>query len=206
MLSKGNYMKLFKIAVATLILGFGTSSFANQFTVDAKLHSSSNGTGTGLGTGMVFNMGQLIVGSVGVNDLWNAGTLPRWSNADGLIADLFYEPGVTDSEVSSIFPTVSKDTKIGANFGTHTANGFSFAFGTFVGEIDGTFFKLGTNFSIAAPKAGELNLFYWDVNSNDNSGTIVANIAAIPEASTYALMLSGLAMIGFMVRKRKLNL
>ena len=195
-------MKLFKVAVASLILGVGFASQATDFTVKAKENSVSGGTG--LNTGLVYNMGDLITGSVSVDDLWNSGALPRWSNANGQIGDLFYN-GI-DSQVTDWNASIDVGDKIGKNWnGSYSKSGFTFAYGTFVGQIGSTYFELGTDFSVAAPEAGTLNLFYWDSNKNDNSGSIVASITPVPEASTYALMLSGLGIVGLMVRRRKLK-
>ncbi len=44
-------------------------------------------------------------------------------------------------------------------------------------------------------------------NYGDNFGNLTVQIASpVPEASTYALMLSGLGMVAFMIRRRKLKL
>ena len=59
------------------------------FIVDALLHSSNSGAGTGLDTGLFFNAGDPFTVAVDPGDLWNAGPLPRWSNADGLTGNLF---------------------------------------------------------------------------------------------------------------------
>ena len=134
--------------------------------------------------------------SVATTDLWSAGALPRWSNADGLTGNLF----ATGSDESG----QSAGTQIGANFGLNTQGNLSAAFGTLVGQIgSGDFFAIGTSFSGVATSAGTLNLYYWDSNFADNVGSVTANVtAAIPEPASYALFLAGLGVLAFAVRRR----
>ena len=53
--------------------------------VDALLNSSSGGSGATA----VLTAGEHFSVTVSPTDLWNAGALPRWSNADGLTHNLF---------------------------------------------------------------------------------------------------------------------
>ena len=69
------------------------------FDVDAFANSTS-GTGAGLDTGIFFDAGDVFSVEVDPNDLWSAGALPRWSNADGLTGDLF-ATGTDDSGESA---------------------------------------------------------------------------------------------------------
>lgn len=39
---------------------------------------------------------------------------------------------------------------------------------------------------------------------NQNVGTLIDNVTVVPEPETYALMLAGLGLVGFMARRRKL--
>ena len=72
-----------------LLLMFGTvTARAALFAVDAFTNSSS-GSGVGLNTGIVLSAGQAFTVTAAADDLWSAGALPRWSNADGLIGDTF---------------------------------------------------------------------------------------------------------------------
>lgn len=168
------------------LVAFGLCSAALQaapYTVDANANSSSGGSGLatiGLMAGQAFSV------SVDPDDLWSAGALPRWSNADGLTGDLF----ATGSDESG----AAAGTKIGMNFGLYTQGGLSAPYGTLVGRIDsGNFFVVGTSYSGVAASAGTLNLYYWDSNRADNTQHVTANVSAVPEPSTYALMLAGLA-------------
>lgn len=154
-------------ALIAVLAGFGTSS-AQAITVDAQTNSSSGGSGAA--TGVFLTFGQAFTVSAGPNDLWNAGPLPRWSNADGLTGDRF-ATGTDESGQAG-------GTQIGANFGLHSQSGFSAPFGSLVGQIGSSFVLLGTNFSGMAIASGELFLYYWDSNNGDNTGSIAATISA----------------------------
>lgn len=125
-----------------------------QFEVKAKENSVSGGTP--LVTGISVTKGELLTISVPPDDKWSAGADNRESNANGL------------------------SNPFGGDFGVFTHNGFSFLFGSLVGSLDNgkTFFAVGTRMemSILVP-AGRLNLYYWDVNKDDNSGSVTATVA-----------------------------
>ncbi len=48
-------------------------------------------------------------------------------------------------------------------------------------------------------------LSFWNNNSNDNVGMLLdnVNVTAVPEPETYAMMLAGLGLVGFMARRRR---
>lgn len=121
--------------------------------------------------------GQGFTVSASPADLWNAGPLPRWSNADGLIADL-YATGSDDSgELAG--------TLIGQNFGVHSVGLFSAPYGALVGEIAGNYILLGTSYSGLSPATGILNLLYWDSNNGDNTEQLIGvNVTVVPEPAT----------------------
>ncbi len=59
---------------------------------------------------------------------------------------------------------------------------------------------VGASFSIAQRQTvyfGVLDSYY-----GDNSGGVSLNITAVPEPETYALMLAGLGLLGFMARRK----
>lgn len=186
-----------QVVLAFLTLTMAANVHAVPFIVDAKGNSSTGGTG--LPTGIYLTVGDSFTVQVDPNDLWNAGDLPRWSNADGLIVLLF----ATDSDESGESP----GTKIGEAFGFHTQNSLTAPFGSLVGEISGTYFLLGTNFSGSALNSGYLNLYYWDSYVFDNTQWISADVRIVPnpvpEPSTLLLLGCGLLGVASLTRRRK---
>jgi len=169
-----------------------TSVNAAVYNVDAFANSSSSGTG--LAT-LSLSAGEAYTVSVNPGDLWNAGPLPRWSNANGLTGDLF-ATGSDDSGQAA-------GTLIGQNFGLYTQANLTAPYGTLVGQIgSGDFFVIGTSYSGVASAPGTLNLYYWDSNNFDNTQYVTATVSAVPEPSTWALMLAGFAGLAFAVRRR----
>lgn len=181
----------FKFIVAALALAAG-AAHADPFTVDAYANSSSGGTG--LAT-INLTAGESFSVSASTDDLWNAGALPRFSDANGLTGNRY----ATASDDSG----QSVGSLIGINFGNWTQDGFSAAYGSLVGRIgSGDYFLIGSSYNGIASTSGVLNLFYWDSNNYDNSGSVVATVAAVPEPETYALLLAGLGAVVFMARRR----
>jgi hypothetical protein len=164
--------------------------------VDAAGNSSSGGVGVST---IALTAGKLFQVSVDPNDLWSAGSLPRWSNADGLTGPLT----ATGSDKSG----AAAGTLVGQSFGILTRNGFSASYGTLVGELNGVFHVIGANFSGAAWDTGTLNLFYWDSNSSDNSGSVAANVSAattaVPEPASWGLMILGSGVTAALLRRRR---
>jgi hypothetical protein len=168
------------VAVAAVLISVaGASANAASYIVDAKNNSSSGGVGVST---ISLTAGQNFTVSVDPDDLWNAGALPRWSDAN--------ESGE------------AAGTQIGSDFGLWNQNGLSAAYGSLVGEIGGVFMKLGTNFSGPAWASGSLNLYYWDSNNGDNTQFITADVVAVPEPATWAMMLAGFGALGIAVRRR----
>jgi PEP-CTERM motif len=201
---------IFKFKPLTYALGLAlglsvgiTNALAADLYVRAKENSSSGGSGADTFLSLV--AGQSFSVSVSPIDLWNAGDLPRWSNANGLTGpNLIYSSLTTDPEV----PVYANGTVIGpGSFGTHTQNGHTDAFGTLVGSLDNgtSFFTVGTSFSGNAATSGTLKLFYWDSNNGDNSGSILAHVTSVPvpEPETYAMFMAGLGLIGVFARRAK---
>ncbi|MFM2410097.1 MAG: hypothetical protein RL481_925 [Pseudomonadota bacterium] len=183
-------------ASAGLALAISASpASAAIFIVDAFTHSVNGGGGTPLSTGLTFSAGTTLTVSSSTNDLWSAGALPRFSDANGL----------TGNRLATALDDSGQPvgTLIGINFGTPTFNGHTAAFGSLVGRINGVYQTLGANFSGPAWATGELQLFYWDSNQGDNSGQIAFNIAAVPEPATWAMMIIGFGLIGGAMRARR---
>jgi hypothetical protein len=73
-----------------------------------------------------------------------------------------------------------------------------------VGKIGaGDFFGIGTSFSGPANATGELKLYYWDSNNGDNTQFVTATISAVPEPSTWAMMILGFAGVGYLAYRRR---
>lgn len=184
--------------IAALAAGLAMAGGAQAATVIVDASANSSTGGTGADTGLALTLGQLFQVLVDPNDLWNAGTPPRWSNADGLTHNI-YATGTDDSGAAA-------GTLIGINYGMRTVAGFSAPYGALVGEIGGVFQLIGTNFNGAAWNAGELNLYYWDSNSVDNTQYITADVTsstAVPEPATWAFMIVGFGLLGGALRTKR---
>ena len=177
---------------ATLLLAGAAS--AATVVVDAKADSWNSGAGAGLDTGITLGAGESFAVAVASTDLWNAGALPRWSNANGLTGTLIATGTDESGEAAG--------TVIGNDFGQVSG----FAFGELVGQIgNGAFFAVGTDFNGTANASGVLKLFYWDTFTDDNSGSVSATITAVPEPTSMALLLAGLGIVGGLARRRAKN-
>lgn len=196
-------MKRFALAAllaATAALPIAApTAMAATVDVYALANSSSGGVGA---VGGFINAGDAFSITVNPLDLWNAGALPRWSNADGLTGNLF-ATGSDDSGQAA-------GTQIGQSFGTHSQGNLSAAFGTLVGRIGlGNYFAVGTNFNDIATATGTLGLFYWDSNFGDNTQFITAtvnigSISVVPLPAAAWLFIAGsLGMVGVARRSRK---
>jgi hypothetical protein len=183
---------------------FARPASATTFMVQAQANSSSGGTA--LNTGINLNAGDFFTVSSSLDDLWSAGDLPRYSDANGLVANRYATPADDSGQATG--------TLIGADFGLWTQGGLSAPYGSLVGDIGGTYQVLGANYAGTAWNSGPLNLFYWDENSYDNFGAIKFDVSAargaVPEPSTWAMMLLGFGLVGGSVRsarrQQKLNL
>jgi hypothetical protein len=144
--------------------------YADRRTFHCGFGNSSSG-GSGSATGVFLTAGEAFTVTVASNDLWSAGALPRWSNADGLKVPLFATGSDESGELAG--------TQIGSIFSFYTQDGLTAAYGSLVGKIgSGAFFLVGTNFSGTANATGQLSLYYWDENNGDNTGSIAATISA----------------------------
>jgi hypothetical protein len=161
------------------------------FTVNALSNSSSGGTGL---ASLSVNAGSRYTVSASLTDLWSAGALPRWSNANGLTGNTFATGTDESGEPAG--------TLIGADFGLHSQAGLSAPFGSLVGEIGGVYQLLGASFNGPAWGTGTLNLYYWDSNNGDNSGTIDVNVSAVPEPQTWVMLIVGFGLVGVSARRR----
>lgn len=191
-------MKL-PIALAGIAAGLAVAGSANAavFTVEALAHSSNNGAGTGLAT-IALDAGDVFTVSADLDDLWSAGALPRWSNADGLTAPLFATGTDESGQAAGV--------QIGADFGLLNIDGFAAPYGALVGQIGagpGSYRLLGTSFTGPAWATGTLVLYYWDTFTADNSNQVDVNITAVPEPATWGLMIAGFGLAGAALRRRR---
>lgn len=125
---------------------------ASQFVVQANQNSVSGGQPM---VTVSVKPGQLLTISASPDDTWRAGAANRTSNANGL------------------------GNPQGGNFGLFTKGDFSFLYGSLIGSLDGgkTFFPVGTRLEMTILAPGQLTLYYWDVNNQDNSGSVTATVA-----------------------------
>lgn len=188
-----NRIWAFVAAIAVSLIGFSAPSHA--VVVDAFANSTSGGTGVAT---ISLAVGQQFTVTASTTDLWSAGALPRWSNADGLTGAVLL---ATLNDDSGQLP----GTIIGpGNFGNYVQNGLSAPYGSLVGQIgNGSFFFIGTNYNGVAAASGTLSLYYFDSNYEDNTGSIVANVSAVPEPSTWAMMILGFVGVGFLAYRRR---
>jgi hypothetical protein len=179
-------------AAAALISGAANAAIYDVF---AQANSSSGGTGVAT---LTLASGENFTVSVDPGDLWSAGPLPRWSNANGLTGNLL-ATGTDDSGETA-------GTLIGQDFGLLNQNGLSAAFGSLVGELGGVYQVLGTSFSGPAWNAGTLHLYYWDSNNGDNADSIAVSVANVPEPATWTLAIVGFGMAGALLRRQRRTL
>jgi len=176
-----------QVCAAALLSATALAALPSQaatVVVDAYANSSSGGVAV---NAINLTAGQAFSVSSSLDDLWSAGDLPRYSDANGLTYDR-YATAADDSGQPV-------GTHIGTNFGSWTQNGHTAAYGSLVGEIGGQYLTLGANYSGLAPASGTLHLYYWDSNYGDNSGHITFNVSAVPEPGMFVMLLAGLLVL-----------
>jgi hypothetical protein len=135
--------------------------------------------------------------------LWNAGALQRWSNADGLIRELYTDADHNsyktvdsisgtdyldqlDGDVASFCNNATENCPpdgdipdwIGTTWGSEpTGDGHKAPYGSLVAKSDGEYETLGTNASVSVPSSHDLALFYWDTTTSDNAGSVKVTVA-----------------------------
>ena len=163
------------------------SALAVTVDVDAAGNSVNNDSGpvNGASTGVILNVGDSFSVLASITDDWQL---------------CFGHP--TDPDGCAVNAD-GKRTLDNTTFFTYTLGDLSAVVGTLVGSIGaGPYFAIGTSFSGVADVSGELKLFAWDTDSNNNNGTIAATVtkvAAIPLPTSGALLvfaaLGGLAAL-----------
>ncbi|MFM9828312.1 MAG: PEPxxWA-CTERM sorting domain-containing protein [Sphingomonas sp.] len=163
--------------------------------VTVSAFNNSTTGGTAAVTGLTFAPGRKFRITSSTNDLWSSGVLPRFSDANGLTGNRFAIAGDDSGQAPG--------TLIGTNFGLYAQGNLSAPFGALVAVLGPNQFQLlGAN-GIFTSQGGPLNLGYFDSNNFDNAGEISFAISAVPEASTWALMIVGFAAIGAGMRGRR---
>jgi hypothetical protein len=168
--------KLFLFGMAgAFAVAVSAGANASTYTIDAI-----NDIPSWLDTGITASAGSTYQFSV-INPatLWSAGSdipFPRSSTADG-INPAFY--------------------------GTNTQDGFTADFGALVGEDATHFFLIGTGPNAITGLSGDIKVGYWDSFYGDNSGSQTLSVTAVPEPSTWAMMILGFAGIGAMTYRRR---
>ncbi len=185
---------MFRMLVAGSIVAavLAAPASAAVFVVSSVGNASTGGAG--LAT-VSLDAGQAFRVSVAADDLWSAGALPRWSNANGLTGNLL----ATGSDESG----ETAGTLIGRSFGAFTQSGHSAPYGALVGRIGGVFQTLGTSFNGTAWSSGTLELFYWDSNNNDNFGSVATTISLVPEPASWLMLVAGFGLVGMAARRRQ---
>lgn len=175
------------VLAAGLLSAAGAQAGPMVFTVDALTDSRSSPLDTGIGllAGDAFEV------FVDPDDLWSAGALPRWSNADGLVADLFASGSDESGEDAG--------TRIGRSFGPYASGGFTAPFGSLVGQLGSERFLIGSSFAGTAPADGNLSLLYWDSSYGDNTESIevTVRLSEVPVPAPAALIGIGLLALGW---------
>jgi hypothetical protein len=103
----------------------------------------------------------------------------------------------------------------GSSVGTYTDPTGAFALaGFYLGAADNNPFKIGVSGTFVVP-SGATALFFGLPDANgfngpsglyaDNSGSFTVQISAVPEASTWAMMILGFCGVGFMAYRSKNN-
>jgi hypothetical protein len=184
---------MYKLLAAAALLAAGAAQAATSTVVVDALNDAYGATAGAASVSLT--AGQAFSVDVAADDLWSAGALPRWSDANGLTHDLL-ATGSDDSGQAA-------GTLIGTNFGLYTTGDGSFAYGELVGQIgSGAFFAVGTDFDGVANATGTLHLFYWDSYTGDNSGSVTASVSVVPEPAPVALMLAGIGAVAGLARRR----
>jgi hypothetical protein len=133
------------------------------------------------------------------NDLWNSGPLLtqggyRFSNADGQTTDVISTApfkansdlylNQLDSDVADYCTNYPSEcpagipNNLGGRNDTATGDSYKFHIGALVGRLNTDYFLLGTHGTVPNPTStSNLELFYWDTTTPDNTGSVHVAIA-----------------------------
>ncbi|MBK7006139.1 MAG: hypothetical protein IPH37_14240 [Burkholderiales bacterium] len=160
-------MSTFKTTLSALALAAPVCQRQRLAPLKSRPTTTAPAVASGVAT-LALTAGQQFSVSVAADDLWNAGALPRWSNADGLNTTLLYTAS-TDSQV----PVNAIGTVIGDNiYGNWTQNGLTAAYGTLVGQFN------SGSFSASAPPTPVLH----PPPAHSSCSTLIPTTATTPVA------------------------
>lgn len=162
--------KMSALLAAVILMAAGAASAA-VVTVDAMANSIVGGSANA--TGIFLQSNQAFTVTVDPSQTWNFGpNNPEWT---------------TDANGKTEWGTMPASNPDGTEFTAYI--------GSLVGQIgDGNFFNVGASFTGLAGNAGELNLWYWDSDAWNNSGSVDATVT-VPEPGSLALVGLGLAAL-----------
>lgn len=179
--------KLFTLLVV-LLLGGPTVAIAVPVGYDVT-YSAAQGP-SGVGSFSFDNATGLIT-----NYSWNFGGV-----TGGLSDSTFSEIVFGDTLGRFVFEMLSQtDVHSGANCIAPGSCGLGATIGVGSGPLDSTEFHLNV------PAALPVMYDFTDTTGNIILDAGSVSIAAVPEPSTYAMLLAGLGLLGFVVHRRKLN-
>ena len=160
------------LGAALLAVSGLAAANATDFTVSAKDNSVAGGSA--LDTGITLSTGESL--TITASGLWqNDPDTATWQSGP-------------DGHSNSTY--------------TDVASNQTFDIGALIGKIgSGDYFLIGSSFTGTANAAGVLDLFYWDSDAYNNSGSVTAAVTAVPEPANMALM--GLALGAFALTRRR---
>jgi len=183
-------MQLKVLAVATMLsLGAGSS-----FAVDTVV-SLSGGT-VGVGTFGATPTGTFSNDRFSDNFIFTTGQFESFFSSSITSIGVFFFHDITISSVS---------LRTGAGFGTVVGNYFGGYFGNFRGDLELWTFT-AQRLASGIPTLMPNTTYAIHVEGRSNGISAYAgmlNVMPIPEPGTYALMLAGLGIVGFVARRRK---
>ncbi len=144
----------------------GTAGQSSIFVVNA-INNTSNG-GLPVDT-LLLTAGQQFSISSSTDDLWSAGSLPRFADGNGLIITRLATAGDDSGQAVG--------TLIGDVFGSFTQGNLTAPFASLAGLIAGNYQALGANGTFTAAQTGTLGLVFWDQFSGDNFGNITFTVS-----------------------------
>ncbi len=164
-----------------------------QVTVDSQANSIVQQMGGGGVPAIIqfreaLNPGDVLTFTCPLIQMWNSGGGPGNTNADGVAVNMGPPISIDWTTFNPARPAPDSSSTLPF---PNAAN-YSFGIGCLVGSLDGgtSFFAIGTDFTLtnlgnglgtSAPTA--LWLFYWDINADDNRGSMTVYVSLTRRAS-----------------------